>query len=95
MTDETISMSKHLNMGSSLKNKKPCIIYSAGSAGHMLSTKGNKRKNKQTCKIQTRIQHLIAQKKQLRGCESIRGGYYYFEGNNSDYMNPLVKYNLG
>lgn len=46
MTDETISMSKHLNMGSSLKNKKPCIIYSAGSAGHMLSTKGNKRKKK-------------------------------------------------
>lgn len=59
----------------------------------MLSTKGNKRKK--TCKIQTRTQHLIAQKKQLRGCESIRGGYYYFEGNNSDYMNLLVKYNLG
>lgn len=47
MTDETISMSKHLNMGSSLKNKKPCIIY---SAGHMLSTKGNKRKKKKHVK---------------------------------------------
>lgn len=48
MTDETISMSKHLNMGSSLKKqkqkKKTCIIY---RAGHILSTKGNKRK-KQT-----------------------------------------------
>lgn len=59
----------------------------------MLSTKGNKRKK--TCKIQTRIQHLIAQKKQLRGCDSIRGGCYYVEGNNSVYMNPLLSTTWG